>query len=68
MSVAGAYIFQDANGDLDLVDEGTYRVVETTKAGWDLISANPDSPIQDKVCDFTVDYPEDAGRSSPARS
>lgn len=61
--LAGAnYIFQDANGDLELVDEGTYRVVETTKAGWDLISANPDSPIQDKVCDFTVDYPEDAGK------
>ncbi|MFQ2100475.1 hypothetical protein [Aeromonas sanarellii] len=61
--LAGAnYIFQDANGDLELVDEGTYRVVETTKEGWDLISANPDSPIQDKVCDFTVDYPEDAGK------
>lgn len=59
---AGYGTFQGGGGDLLLMTEGTYTVVETTKAGWDLISANPDSPIQDKVCDFTVDYPEDAGK------
>lgn len=59
---AGYGKFQGGSGDLLLTAEGTYTVVETTKAGWDLISANPDSPSQDKVCDFVVDYPEDAGK------
>lgn len=59
---AGYGKFQGGGGDLLLTAEGTYTVVETTKAGWDLISANPDSPSQDKVCDFVVDYPEDAGK------
>ena len=47
--------------DLFLTAEGTYTVVETTKPGWNLISANPDSN-QDKVCDFVVDYPEDVSK------
>ena len=59
---AGPSMFQTAGLDLLLTSEGTYTVVETAKAGWDLVSANPDSPIQDKVCDFVVDYPEDAGK------
>lgn len=53
--------FMVGNEYLDLTAEGTYRVVETTKSGWDLISASLDSN-SDKVCDFTVDYPEDAGK------
>lgn len=52
--------FLDGGYDL-LLAEGTYTVVETTKSGWDRISASPDSD-QDKICDFTVDYPEDAGK------
>lgn len=59
---AGPSMFQTAGLDLLLTSEGTYTVVETAKVGWDLVSANPDSPIQDKVCDFVVDYPEDAGK------
>ncbi|TFF81271.1 hypothetical protein DRM94_00405 [Aeromonas taiwanensis] len=55
--------FLDGVDDLLLTAEGAYTVVETTKSGWDLISVNPDSPVQDKVCDFVVDYPEDAGKT-----
>lgn len=60
---AGFGMFQAAGVDLFLTAEGTYTVVETTKAGWDLISADPDSSIpKDKICDFVVDYPEDVGK------
>lgn len=54
--------FLDGLDDLLLTAEGAYTVVETTKSGWDLISASPDSD-QDKTCDFTVDYPEDLGKT-----
>ena len=60
---AGYGKFQDGGGDLLLLAEGTYTVVETTKTGWDLISADPDSDPKNKVCDFVVDYPEDLGKT-----
>ncbi|MBV7438603.1 hypothetical protein [Aeromonas sp. sif2416] len=60
---AGYGMFQGAGGDLELLAEGTYTVVETTKTGWDLISADPDSVPKDQICDFTVDYPEDIGKT-----
>ncbi|MDZ5459514.1 hypothetical protein [Azohydromonas lata] len=42
--------------------EGTYTVTETTKSpAWLLTGASPDAN-GDKVCEFTVDYPEDYGR------
>ncbi|WP_421246304.1 hypothetical protein [Aeromonas sanarellii] len=60
---AGYGKFQGGGGDLRLTAEGTYTVVETTKSGWELISAIPDSDPQNKVCDFKVDYPEDIGKT-----
>ena len=46
-----------------VLQEGNYTVTETTKGPeWLLISAAPDAN-SDKVCEFTVDYPADFGKT-----
>jgi len=48
--------FAIAGTPVDLAQEGTYTVTETTETGWDLASgvANP--------CTFTVEYPASTGK------
>jgi hypothetical protein len=43
--------------------EGTYTVTETQKSGWDLTSATPNDGTATTLCRFTVDYPEDQGKT-----
>ena len=57
--------FQSAGLDLLLTAEGTYTVVETTKTGWDLISANPDSPITRSLKDGTIRIEYDLVQALP---
>lgn len=45
------------------LQEGTYYVTETTKTGWTLNSAAPEGAVTDKVCEFTVNFPQDIGNA-----
>ncbi|MGH8431285.1 MAG: hypothetical protein ACREUF_12860, partial [Solimonas sp.] len=46
-----------------LAEEGTYTVTETLRAGWDLAGAAPNDGSDLSKCRFTVDYPEDYGKT-----
>jgi len=46
---------------VDIVDEGTYKITETAKPGWDLTNVTGDAT--NGVCQFTTDFVADAGRA-----
>lgn len=61
---SGPVKFQDGGGtDIVLTQEGTYRVVEAEKNGWDLTGATPPLSSNSKQCAFSVDFPEDQGKT-----
>jgi hypothetical protein len=46
------------------LDEGSYRVVEVGRDGWDLTGVALDGdPLTGTACTFTVDFPADAGQT-----
>jgi hypothetical protein len=62
---ADAVSFEDPTTGTTLpLAEGTYTVTETTKNRWDLTSvANPDGSTATNSCTFTVNYPQDYGKT-----
>jgi len=61
---AVSWMLEGGGGPLalvDIVDEGTYKITETAKAGWDLTNVTGD--VTNGVCQFTTDFVADAGKA-----
>ena len=59
---AGNVTFSIGPDPVELLQEGTYTVTETTKPGWDLNGAAPNNGTTTTVCTFRVDFPESIGQ------